>query len=78
MNHRRNSYQKYKDDRDVLTRKLMNKVGYVFLNEEKKLVKDPDGYTLFFYKYRAAVSYLLDHTNRLWKIKKVRLDITTL
>lgn len=78
MNHRRNSYQKYKDDRDVLTRKLMNKVGYVFLNEEKKLVKNPDGFTIFFYKYRAAVSYLLNNNTEQWKIKKVRLDITTL
>lgn len=79
MKNKRHSYQIYKDTRDCLTRKLINKAMYVILNHNKKPLIHKDGYLLVFYKMRWAADYIVENgADEDWKIKKVQLDITTL
>lgn len=79
MKHKRNSYQKYKDTRDVLTKKLINKVVYILLDRNKKIYIHPDGHPLIFYKFKTAIEYIINNKGEdEWRIKKIRLDITTI
>jgi len=76
----RHSYQVYKDTRDCLTKKVINKAMYIILNEKRKPLVDADGSLLIFYKNRRAVDYITANKRRDqdWRIKRVQLDVTTL
>jgi len=76
----RHSYQVYKDTRDCLTKKVINKAMYIILNRKKKPLVNSDGSLLIFYKMRQASRYVIDNKTKDqdWRVKKVQLDITTL
>ena len=75
----RYSYKSYKDTRDCITKQVINRSMYTIFNHKKRLLVHEDGHLLIFYKMRHAINYITEYgKNKQWKIKKVRLDITTL
>ena len=76
----RYSLKHYKDTRDCLTKKVINKAMYIILNKEKRPLVSKDGSFLIFYKMRQAAKYIVDNKpkDQDWRVKKVQLDITTL
>lgn len=79
MNQRRHSYQKYKDTRECLTKKIIDRSMYILVNDKDKPIITTNGSMLIFYRRRRAYDYLFENAlSESWKVKKVRLDITTL
>lgn len=74
----RYSYKNYKDDRDCKTRKVINRSMYMILNHLKKPVVTKSGTLLIFYRLRLAIKYIEENSEgRDWRVKKIRLDVTT-
>ena len=74
----RYSYKNYKDDRDCKTRKVINRSMYIILNKNKKPVLQKTGTLLIFYRLKQAIRYIIDFGgDQDWKVKKIRLDVTT-
>lgn len=76
----RHSYQVYKDTRECLTKKVINKAMYIVLNDKQKPLVHSDGNLLIFYKMRQATDYITKNKKKDqdWRVRKVQLDITTL
>jgi DNA-directed RNA polymerase subunit F len=75
----RYSYKNYKDDRDCFTRKILNRSMYIILNEKKKPLVHKEGNLLIFYRLREAIDYISSYSSEdAWKVKKVKIDVTTL
>mgnify|MGYP003637393874 CR=1 FL=1 len=76
----RHSYKIYKDDRECLTKKVINRSMYIILNAKMKPVVLPDGGLLIFYKRRQATRFMVENKNKDqdWRVKKIQLDVTML
>jgi hypothetical protein len=76
----RHSYKIYKDKRDCLTKKVMNKSMYIILSEKMKPLVHSDRHLLIFYKMKQATNYITENKKKgqEWRVKKVQLDITML
>lgn len=75
----RNSYQKYKDSKPTLTGTVINRRMFIILDLKHKPLVHRDGHLMIFYRSREANNFIYKNkANEIWRVKPVRLDITTL